>query len=105
MNAKYQEECAQQNVPLEDCVLLDKVVSDFAGANYYWVLLAILLFVISNVSRTQRWLMLLRPLGYSPRFINGFGAIVIGYFANLALPRIGEVVRAGTLTQYEKIGV
>jgi uncharacterized protein (TIRG00374 family) len=30
---------------------------------------------------------------------------VIGYFANLGIPRMGEVVRAGTLAQYEKIGV
>lgn len=30
-------------------------------------------------------------------------AVLIGYLANLALPRLGEVSRCGILTQYEKI--
>ena len=30
-------------------------------------------------------------------------AVLIGYLANLALPRLGEVSRCGVLTQYEKI--
>jgi len=49
--------------------------------------------------------MLIRPLGFQPRFVNGLGAIMIGYFANLGIPRIGEVARAGVLARYEKIEV
>jgi hypothetical protein len=30
-------------------------------------------------------------------------AVMIGYFANLALPRLGEVTRCGVLARYEKI--
>jgi hypothetical protein len=61
--------------------------------------------MVSNLSRTARWHMLIRPLGYKPRFVNGLGAIMIGYFANLGIPRIGEVARAGVLARYEKIEV
>lgn len=104
-NKGYQEQCALDGIPAEDCSLIDKVLTDFANANYFWLLMVILLFMVSNLSRTARWHMLIRPLGYQPRFINGLGAIMIGYFANLGIPRIGEVARAGVLARYEKIEV
>ncbi|HKK76367.1 MAG TPA: lysylphosphatidylglycerol synthase transmembrane domain-containing protein [Saprospiraceae bacterium] len=104
-NKAYQAQCALDGIPAEDCSLIDKVLTDFANANYFWLLMVILLFMISNLSRTARWHMLIRPLGYQPRFVNGLGAIMIGYFANLGIPRIGEVARAGVLARYEKIEV
>jgi uncharacterized membrane protein YbhN (UPF0104 family) len=100
----YREECALQGIPADQCSLLDKVISDFATANYWWIGLVLVLFTVSNVSRSFKWMMLIRPLGHRVRFINAFGAILIGYFANLGLPRLGEVVRAGTLARYERIG-
>jgi glycosyltransferase 2 family protein len=72
-------------------------------ANYYWILIAILLGILSHFSRTLRWKILLEPLGYKPRTRNIFMAVMIGYLANLALPRLGEVSRCGILTRYEKI--
>ena len=47
--------------------------------------------------------MLIEPLGYTPKKKNVFMAVLIGYLANLALPRLGEVTRCGILTKYEKI--
>lgn len=99
----YQESCAQRNIPADDCSLIGKVANDFASANYFWILLVLVAFTISNLSRAIRWNMLLRPLGYQPRLINAFLTVVLGYFANLGLPRLGEVVRAGTMARYEKI--
>lgn len=103
-NKAYQAECALQGIPAEECALIDKVVSDFAGANYWWIGLVLILFTISNISRAIKWNMLIHPLGYRPRFVNALLAILIGYFANLGLPRLGEVVRAGMLSRYERIG-
>lgn len=104
-NQAFQEQCRLDGIAPEDCSLIDKVLTDFAGANFWWLGFVILLFMVSNLSRTARWHMLLRPLGYRPRFLNGFGAVMIGYFANLGIPRIGEVVRAGILARYERIEV
>ena len=42
-------------------------------------------------------------MGYVPRNSNVFFAVMIGYLANLALPRLGEVSRCGILTRYENI--
>ena len=81
------------------------MVNDFVGVDYFWIGLVLLAFIISNISRAVRWLILLRPLGYQPRMINAFLSIMIGYFANLGLPRMGEVARAGTLARYERIGL
>lgn len=72
-------------------------------ANYIWILLSLFLGLFSHISRSIRWKMLMEPMGYRPRFVNVFLAVFIGYFANLALPRLGEVSRCGVLAKYEKI--
>ncbi|MEO1257280.1 MAG: lysylphosphatidylglycerol synthase transmembrane domain-containing protein [Bacteroidota bacterium] len=97
-------ECRAAGTAETACVpLLDKLINDFGRVKYGWIALVVLAFAISNISRTYKWKMLLRPMGYNPRFINCFLSILVSYFANLGLPRMGEVVRAGVLSKYEKI--
>ncbi len=104
-NIAFQEDCALKGIPAEDCSLIGKVWNDFQSVNYSWILLVFVAFAVSNVSRAIRWNMLLRTMGHTPKFINAFLTIIIGYFANLGLPRMGEIVRAGMMARYEKIGV
>ncbi len=99
----YQAECELRGIPEAECSLIGKVVDDFKGANYLWILLVLVAFTLSNISRAIRWNMLLKPLGYEPRLINSFLAVVLGYFANLGLPRMGEIVRPATISRYEKV--
>jgi len=47
--------------------------------------------------------MLIEPLGYHPKLKNSFAALMVGYLANLAVPRLGEVSRCLVLHRYEKI--
>ena len=61
------------------------------------------LSILSHVSRAIRWRILLQPLGFNPKLSNTFFAVMVGYLANFALPRLGEVSRCGVLTKYEKI--
>ncbi|MEZ4980194.1 MAG: lysylphosphatidylglycerol synthase transmembrane domain-containing protein [Saprospiraceae bacterium] len=82
---------------------MGKILSDFASVNYWWILAILFVYFISNISRTMRWKMLLKPLGYQPGYLNMYFTIMLGYFANLGLPRMGEVVRAGALSRYEKL--
>ena len=49
--------------------------------------------------------MLLDGIGYKANFANAFWTTMLGYFANLGIPRIGEVVRATVLARYDKIPV
>ena len=104
-DAAFQEDCQLKNIAPEDCSLISKVIQDFTEANYWWILVTLILYTISNVSRAVRWRMLIKPLGYQPRLINCFWTVVFGYFANLGFPRMGEIMRSGLLAQYEKIEV
>lgn len=72
-------------------------------ANYFWIILSMTISGLSHYFRALRWKLLLEPLGHKPKTSNTFFAVVVGYLANLALPRLGEVTRCGVLTRYEKI--
>jgi len=52
-----------------------------------------------------RWNMLIRPLGYKPHLKNTFAAVSIAYFANLAIPRLGEVSRCAVISKYDNAPV
>lgn len=68
-----------------------------------WVVLSVIFGILSHVSRAYRWKYLLEPMGYQPRFLNSFMAVMAGYLANLGVPRSGEVLRGATLSSYEKV--
>lgn len=76
---------------------------NISSANPGWVLLSMLLGLLSHISRAYRWKYLLQPMGYKPRFPNSFMAVMVGYIANLGVPRSGEVLRGATLAGYEKV--
>lgn len=81
------------------------IYSSFLSANYWWVFASVLIGIFSHISRAVRWKLLLEPMGYNPGLKNTFFAVMIGYFANMALPRLGEVTRCGILARYEKIPI
>jgi len=90
---------------LKDLTEVEKqeIIKAFRTANYYWVILALILGILSHLVRAIRWMMFVEPMGYKPRLRNSFYAVMIGYLANLVFPRLGEVTRCGILTKYEKI--
>ena len=102
-NAAFQEQCRLDGTPTDQCSLVDKLLHDFSTINIGWMLLVVAAFTVSNIMRALRWQMLLQPLGYRAGFANSLLTILLGYFANLGFPRMGEVVRAGSLARYEKI--
>ncbi|MDP2337730.1 MAG: lysylphosphatidylglycerol synthase transmembrane domain-containing protein [Bacteroidota bacterium] len=71
--------------------------------NYFWIVVSLLLGLLSHVSRTIRWNLMIEALGRKPRMLNTFLAVMVGYLMNLALPRMGEISRCGVLSRYEKI--
>ena len=84
-------------------VEMQEMFNSFKSANYFWVLLSCILGTFAHVSRAMRWNQLLKPMGYTPKLINTFCAVVIGYLVNFAIPRGGEISRCGVLNRYEKI--
>lgn len=69
-----------------------------------WVIFPVfIILALSHFLRALRWRLIMEPLGYTPSIRNTFLAVLIGYLANLAIPRLGEVLKCTILAKYEKI--
>jgi glycosyltransferase 2 family protein len=77
----------------------DKIKS----ADPYWIFLALIISLLSHLSRARRWNLLLEPLGYKPSLKNTFLAVMTGYFGNIFIPRGGEVMRCVVLNRADKV--
>ncbi|MFO8000927.1 MAG: lysylphosphatidylglycerol synthase transmembrane domain-containing protein [Marinilabilia sp.] len=71
--------------------------------SYGWIVLSLILGLFSHFSRTMRWRMLIEPAEKKVGLFNTFLAVMIGYLANLAIPRMGELSRCAVLSRYEKV--
>lgn len=77
----------------------------FGNAIWFWLVISLFASLMSHVLRSLRWRMMLQPLGYNPKAYNTFFAVMIMYMANMAFPRLGELLRCTFITRYEKIPV
>ena len=80
-----------------------RIIHYISNADPFWIGLSVVLGILSHMSRAVRWRYLLAPLGYRPRTLNTIFIVLIAYFANLGIPRSGEVLRATALTTYENV--
>ncbi len=104
-DAAFQAQCVLDGIPSDECSLLDKLAADLSTVKWRWLGFTLIVFMLSNFFRAWRWQQLIEPLGKKVYFWNAFWSVMIGYFANLGLPRMGEVVRAGLLGRYEGLPV
>ena len=84
-------------------ISIPTLVEYFREANYWYIAFGLFFGVLSHLSRAYRWNFVLEPMGYKPKFANNVMAVLIGYLVNYAIPRAGEVSRAGVMTTYENI--
>lgn len=95
----YREQCLQNPDKAGNCSLWAKLIEVIKKLDRVLIALVMLGFVISNGMRARRWVIMLKPLGIHAGFWETFWAVHLGYFANLALPRMGEIARAGALSR------
>ena len=70
----------------------------------FWLLIPVVLILLAaHLSRAIRWKILMLPMGYTPSLLNVYLAVLVSYIANLAIPRLGEVLKCTILSRYEKI--
>jgi uncharacterized membrane protein YbhN (UPF0104 family) len=70
----------------------------------FWIIIPVFFILgLSHFLRALRWRLIMEPLGYRPGILNTFLAVLIGYLANLAIPRLGEVLKCTLLSKYEKV--
>jgi uncharacterized membrane protein YbhN (UPF0104 family) len=69
-----------------------------------WIVFPVFIILgLSHFLRALRWRLIMEPLGYQPSIANTYFAVLIGYLANLAIPRLGEVLKCTILAKYEKV--
>lgn len=76
---------------------------DIKSANYIWLVLSLVVALISHVFRALRWNLLINSMGYKTQLSSTFFAVMVGYMANTAVPRMGEFMRCGILSKKDKI--
>jgi uncharacterized protein (TIRG00374 family) len=81
-----------------------------AGADWRWLMPIAVVAIASHALRAWRWTFLLdtlpdeQPDQPRPGFWLAFGSTLIGYLVNTAIPRGGEVARAGNLAARTSLG-
>ncbi len=82
---------------------LQEIWYDILNANYYWLIISLVFAIGSHIFRALRWNLLINSLNYKTKLSTTFFAVMIGYLANTAVPRMGEFARCGVLSKKEKI--
>ncbi len=73
------------------------------NANIWYLIPVFIIGFLSHFFRAVRWRYLLETVELKPSLTNTTFAVLIGYIANLALPRAGEVAKCTVLAKYEKM--
>jgi len=68
-----------------------------------FIFISIVCGTIAHYFRALRNILLIDPLGYKTRKTTAFYSVMTCYLANLAIPRLGEVLRCTILQRYDQI--
>jgi uncharacterized protein (TIRG00374 family) len=84
---------------------LSRIGEYMRTANYSWLLVTMVLSALGYFSRAYRWKMQLDPTGYKASYWDVYHAMMVGYLANMVLPRMGEVIRCSVLRRSSGVPV
>lgn len=84
---------------------VEHILNGFKEVRYGWIGLSIIVALLAHLLRAVRWGILIEPLGKKPATANLFSAVMVGYLANIAFPRFGEVAKCGSIAKAEKIRI
>ena len=73
------------------------------NADYILIIPVVIMNLLSHLSRSMRWKLLMEPLDYRPKLKNVFAVTMVGYLANGAVNRLGEVLKCTFLAKYEHL--
>ncbi|MBH8570478.1 flippase-like domain-containing protein [Microvirga sp. STS02] len=84
---------------------LSRIGHYIATANYFWLTLTLTLSALGYFSRAYRWQMQLDASQTPAPYWAVYHAMMVGYLANLVLPRMGEVIRCSVLRRTSGVPV
>jgi hypothetical protein len=79
------------------------LINSLLSTRYDLLMVSLAFGLIGMLARSYRWVLMIEPLGYAVPFRSAYHALMIGYTANYAFPRIGEITRCGVLNRTEKV--
>lgn len=84
---------------------MEQIKTAVRNAEHWLIIPVFAILFLSHYVRALRWRLLIEPMGYQTSKANAFFAVMIGYFTNQAVPRLGEVVKCTVLSRYEAVPV
>jgi len=82
---------------------ISQVFTSFKSASPFYLFMVFLVSVLSHIIRAVRWKIMLNKEKEKVSVIDLFWALMAGYLANLAFPRLGEITRCGILKKYNDL--
>ena len=86
-------------------IQLDYFLSKLNQTRYGWVIGSIMLSFLAYLTRAFRWQLLLSAADQKISTFRLTLAVYVGYLSNLAVPRLGEVIRCAVLKKMNQIPV
>jgi len=87
---------------LKEAGKLGDLINAIESINLWYLIPIFIVGFCSHFFRALRWRLLLETIDAKPSVVNTTFAVLIGYIANLILPRAGEVAKCTVLARYEK---
>ncbi|GAC1586401.1 MAG: lysylphosphatidylglycerol synthase transmembrane domain-containing protein [Hymenobacter sp.] len=84
---------------------LSRIGHYIASANYFWLGITMTFSVLGYFSRAYRWQMQLAASRHRVAYWDVYHAMMVGYLANIVLPRMGEVIRCSVLRRTSGVPV
>lgn len=86
-------------------ISFESLLRDALRANYYILLLTVLVVLTSHFVRALRWRAILQELKRDISLVDTWGSIMVGYMFNNFVPRLGEIVRGYATGRLENVSV
>ena len=85
-------------------IKLESLTDSLRQASHFWIASSVIISLWGYWLRAWRWKLLIEANETKPvKTFNVFWALMIGYFANLFVPRAGEVARCGVLKKTDQL--
>ena len=84
---------------------LSRIGHFIVTANYFWLMVTLSISTLGYFSRAYRWQMQLSASQTPAPYWPVYHAMMVGYLANLVLPRMGEVIRCSVLRRTSGVPV
>ena len=82
---------------------LAALFSRLTEVKYRYVVISVGLMLIAHLVRAYRWSLMLTPIGYRVGLGRMLLAVMVGYLANLFVPRMGEITRCAVLKRTDNV--